>query len=91
MIEVLPKLWRPKVTSRYRNPELDSDGVTNILDYAQYGKYVYKPELEWYSGTKREDLILFDCAAHTAKLNKNVSFNFIVNATTRAEITNVIK
>lgn len=89
IIEVTPKLWRPKVTNCSRTPELDDNGVTGIL--FQYGKYVYKSELEWSSGTKREDLIFVKYAAHTTELNKDLSFNSTVNATIITEIMNIIK
>ena len=53
MIEVPPKLWQPNITSRYRTPELDDDGVSDIISYTQYGKCVYKPKLDWSPGHLR--------------------------------------
>ena len=47
MIEVPPKIWRPKVVSRYTTPLLDDDDIGDILDYGQYGKCVYKPDFDW--------------------------------------------
>ena len=91
MIEVQPKLWHPKVTSRYRTPELDDDGVSDILDYAQYGKCVYKPQLDWSPGHLRDDLILFDSATHSEELNKDLSFDSTVDAETKIAVTDIIK
>ena len=70
MIEVPPKIWRPKVVNRYTTPLLDDDDVGDILDYSQYGKCMYKPDLGWSKGATRDDVITYDCAIHAAELKK---------------------
>ena len=70
MIEVPPKIWRPKVVNRYTTPLLDDEDVDDILDYSQYGKCVYKPDLSWSEGATRNDLISYDYSVHADELKK---------------------
>ena len=91
MIEVPAKIWRPKVVSRYTTPEFYGDDVDGILDYSQYGKCVYKTELHWCDDSERKDIIIFDCAAHSAELIKGLRFDPTLDPPTRESIVAVIK
>lgn len=83
MIEVPHKIWRPKVVNRYTTPLLDDDDVGDILDYSQYDKCVYTPDLDWSKGAARNDLITYDCDAHAAELKAALKFDPYVDATIR--------
>ena len=70
MMEVLAKIWRPKVVSKYNTPNLDDKDVNDILDYGQYGKCLYKPKLDWNDDSKRHDIIIYDENSHVGELTK---------------------
>ena len=43
VIEVPPKLCRPRVVNKYIPPDYANDINEGIFDFAQYGKAVYRP------------------------------------------------
>ena len=90
MIEVPPKIWRPKVVNRYTTPLLDDEDVDDILDYSQYGKCVYKPDLSWSEGATRNDLISYYYAVHADELKKDLKFDPSVDDITRKLIPEII-
>ena len=51
MIEVPAKIWRPKVINKYTTPHLEDYDVDKLLDYGQYGIFLYKPKLSWRKNT----------------------------------------
>ena len=57
-IEVPPKIWSPKVISRYQMLTYTNidDGV---LEFESYGKYMFWPKNNWNAG-ERTDIIVFD-------------------------------
>ena len=55
MIEVPDKIWL--VINKYTTPHLEDDDVSDLLDYGQYWKCVYKPRLNWSENKTREDII----------------------------------
>ena len=71
------------------DPLLDDDDVGDILDYSQYGKCVYKPDLDWSKGVARNDLITYDCDTNTAELKTYLQFDPSVDAITRKLITEI--
>ena len=40
MIEVIAKIWRPKMINKYTAKNLEDDDVEDLLDYGHYGKCV---------------------------------------------------
>ena len=71
MIEVPAKIWRPKVISRYTTPEYHGDDVDGLLDYGQFGKFVYRNNLPWLDDSGRDNIISFDCHAHDVELRSS--------------------
>ena len=59
MIEVPPKIWRPKMVSKYTTPDYADNNLDGILDYSKFGRYVYRSDIKWNSGAKRMDRIVF--------------------------------
>ena len=89
--EVPPKLWRPKMVSKYTIPEYFDDAIDDILDYGQFSNCVYKPKFERESGKPREILIIYDDTIHKAELEKDLKFGQTVDSSTKQEITQLIK
>ena len=56
--------------SKYTMSDYPDDRIDDILDYAQYGKCVYKPILNWDKGHERNDLILYDEYVHAEEVAK---------------------
>ena len=91
MIEVPPKIWCPKVTSKYKCPTVRDTSVDNILDYGKFGQCLYKPKLRWDDGPERMNIILFDKMSHAKELNGDLSFNDAIDKESKAEIVSIIK
>ena len=89
MIEVPPKIWQPKVVSCYTTPLLDDGGMYDILNYTQYGKCVYKQNLNWSRGSERNDLISYKCSKHATELKKDLKFDQSVDNDTKKAITDI--
>ena len=71
MIEVPPKIWKPKVISKFRMPE-NNDIDEGVFDFRSYGKCVFRPDTCWDAGT-RYDIITFDESKHSAELKKDLN------------------
>ena len=91
MIEVPAKIWQPKVMSKYTTPVLDDDDVDDILNYAQYGKCVYKNNLNWSDDSCRNDIITYCDATHASELHRDLRFDESVDADLKVQITDIIK
>ena len=91
MIEVPAKIWRPKVVSRYTTPEFHGDDIDGILDYSQYGNCLYRTDISWSDDSGRDDIINFDCAAHTEELTTGLRFDTTIDPLTRDSIVEIIK
>ena len=90
MIEVPAKMWRPKVVSKYTPPNLDNTDIDNILDYSQYGKCVYKPNLDWSNDSSRMDIITYDKVIYATELTKDLQFDDSIDTITCTAITDII-
>ena len=91
MIEVPPKIWRPKMISQYTTPEDYGDEVDGILDYSQYGKCVYRNKMTWNNDIKRNDIILYNCTLHGAELDKDLKFDESIDEATKQQIITIVK
>ena len=91
MIEVLAKIWRPKVVSWYRIPEYYGEDIDSILDYGQYGNCLYRTNLSWDEGVNRDNIIIFDDKLHSTELMKHLKFGENVDLHTRGVITSIIE
>ena len=71
LIDIPPKVWRPKVQSRYKLPEYTNDISEGVFDFTHHGKCVYKPKLTW-EDRQRDDIISFDEDLHMEDLLTNL-------------------
>jgi len=90
MIEVPAKMWRSKVISKYTVPTYYNEDIDSILDYGQYGKYVYRIKISWDKVTLQDDIIPFNTAWHTIELEKCLYFNDLIDEPTRQVVKNII-
>jgi len=88
---VPPKIWRPKVPSKYTVPEYVDDDIDNILDYSQYGNCVYRPKLNWIDKNTRDDIIHYKDELHYEELVSNLRFDESVDEKDRTAVTKIIK
>ena len=91
MIEVATKIWRLKVVSRYTTPEYHGDDKDGIPDYSQYGNCLYRTDISWSDYYSRDDIINFDCAAHTNEQTTGLRFDTNIDPLTRDDIVEIIK
>ena len=90
MIEVLAKVWRPKLISRYRTPDFLEDDIDDIrLQSIWY--YFYRHNLSWIDKSSRQDIIVFDRDLHQTELDKHLSINNSIGIDIKASITTIIK
>ena len=71
MIKLPPKIWRPKVVSKYTIPDLCTDINDGAFDFGQYGKCLYRPPVDWKNSI-RSDIIPFNDAIDMAELQKDL-------------------
>ena len=90
LIEVPPKIWRPKVQSQYRLPEYATDVDDGVFDYKHYGNCVFRPHRSWDPGTRR-DIIIFDHSKHNDELQRSLRINDRIPASIRDKIIQSIK
>ena len=86
-----PKIWRPKVLSKYTVPEYSDIDVDNILDYSQFGNCVYRPLLTWDNNNDRDDIIIFDDTQHSTEITNDLKLHESLDDNTRAAITRIVK
>lgn len=89
LIDIPPKIWRPKVQSKYRLPEYTDDISEGIFDFTHYGKCVFKPKT-WDSGT-RDDIIYFNEKEDTKELQDNIKIGKNVSQDIKDELIQSIK
>ena len=71
LIDLPPKIWRPKVTSKYTLPDYSNDVDKGIFDYKCYGKCVFRPKHSWDPGT-RSDIITFKKTTDSEELTNDL-------------------
>ena len=71
MIIIPPKVWRPKVISRYIPVNDLSDIDEGISDYKQYEKAVFRPISQW-KDIERHDMVSYNENEHRAELETNI-------------------
>ena len=90
IIEVPPKVWRPRVTSKYKPPEYADDINDKFFDCKQYGKAVLRPKTPW--ATKgHKDIILFDESSNNDELQKNLKIGSSVTSEVRKDPVSLVK
>ena len=58
LINIPPKVWKPKVINRYTPVDYSSDIDKGVFDYNCYGKVVFQLISKW-KYTDRQDLIFY--------------------------------
>ena len=91
LIEVPATIWRPKVINRDCIPEYYGEDIDSILDYGQYGNYLYGTNVSWDEGVTRDDIIAFDDKLNSTELMKGLKFGGTVDLHTRGVVTSIIK
>ena len=89
VIDVPPKIWRPKPVNRYIPIDYGTDIDDGMFDYSHYGKTVFRPTIKW-SGSQRTDIILFDKSADSKELYDNLNIGKNVSATNKSAIVDLI-
>ena len=90
MIEVPPKIWRPKVVNKYIPPDYANDIDECVFDFPQFGNTVYRPPSPWVDHD-RTDLILFDTAVHKAELTKHIRLNTTISSDIQNRVIDIVK
>ena len=91
MIEVPPKIWRPKMVSKYTTPDYADNDLGDILDYSKFGRCVYRSDIKWDSGVRRMDRILFDEKEHAKELDKDLKLGPSICDQSKQDVVAVIK
>jgi hypothetical protein len=88
VIDVPPKLWRPKPVDRYIPMDYSNDIDDSVFEFEQFGQAICHPP-EPFSNI-RTDIHLWDPARDMSELTKNLKIGTAVDPTTRAAITDII-
>ena len=89
VIEVPPKIWQPRVISRYQMP-IYTDVDNGVFEFESYGKCVFRPTYDWDAG-KRTDIIVFNESSDTTELTKDLRFGKHITPENKNVITGLIK
>ena len=91
MIEIPPKIWRPKVLSRWKPVELADDIDDGIFDYTSYGgNCVFRPSSSSPVVPVRDDIILFDPLVDDAEFNKTFSLDPSIPSELKQHIKSIV-
>ena len=92
MIETPPKIWRPKIKSKYIPVDSLSDVDDGLFDYTHYGKCVFRPgSSKTQAPPPRQDLIPFDPTKDKEELDKHFKIGEHVSATNKQRVLTLIK
>ena len=90
IIEVPPKVWRPKVINKYIPVDYADDIDDGIFDFECYGKTFFRPKGEWSEGT-RTDIIAFDPTEHSKELKTHLKVGSKIDTAITARVIDIIK
>ena len=79
------------MVSRYTIPEYLGEDIDSILDYGQYGKYLYRTKLVWKTDSNREDIILYSKFINSKELESDLSFDLTIYKESKDITTSIIK
>ena len=65
IIELPPKVWRPKQQNKYIPLDYGDDIHDGHFDFSEHGKAVFRPPEQEWKTSERDDIIHFDAATHT--------------------------
>ena len=72
LINIPPKVWRPKVINRYIHTDYSSDIDEAVFDCKCYGKVVFRPIIQW-KDTDRQDLISYQEDKNRKELQAHIA------------------
>ena len=90
MIEVPAKFWRHKVASKYTIPEYYGDDLISILNYGQYGNFLYKTKMNCKDNSQREYIIIYEDSLHIVELEKDLKLSDTLDTVIKEEIISII-
>ena len=90
MIQLPPKIWRPKPENKYIPIDYSDDVDEGVFDFSHHGKVVYRPKVKW-SDKLKNYIILFGQAEDTAELTINLNTGENVKADYKDDIINIIQ
>jgi len=73
IIELPPKVWRPKQQNKYIPLDYGDDIHDGHFDFKEYGNTVFRPAEQIWNRGERVDIIKFEESKHAVKLNKGLS------------------
>ena len=91
LIEVPATIWIPKFVNKYTTSHVEDDDVDDILDYGKYGKYVYKPQMDWSDNNNCKGIIIYNENDHAYELYSDLWVDDTIDPNKKAKIINIIK
>ena len=91
VIEVPPKVWRPKMLNKYKPIEYSDDIDDGVFDFETYGRAVFRPKTRWTPGDSRDDIIEFIAEKHSEELTKNFKVGENVSQEVKERLITIIK
>ena len=85
-----PKIWRPKVTSKYKIPEYTTDVYGGMFNYSDWGDCILQPSLKWYN-TPCDDIIDFNKDNDISELVKGLKIGSMLDSIIQDQIIDIIK
>ena len=89
IIELPPKVWRPKQQNKYIPLDYGDDIHDGHFDFKEYGNTVFRPSQEW-TRNERDDIIVFEELKHAAELHKGLRVSDKVSAEIKNQVRNII-
>ena len=90
MIQLPPKIWKPKPENKYLPMDYSDDIDEGVFEFSHHGKAVYRPKVKW-SDKPKNDRILFDQVEDTVELIKNLNIGDNVKAEYKDDIIDLIQ
>lgn len=90
VINIPPKIWRPKAKNKYTPPMQIDDIDEGLFLFEKFGKCIFKPSTKWQDNL-RTDLIEFNPETHKKELEDNFKIGTNATSETKAIILNLIK
>ena len=89
MIDVPPKIWRPKPENKYIPLDYATDVNEGVFDFAHHGNTIFRPRKRW-ADKARDDLIPFDAENDMDDLLENLKIGSNVLPVYQARVKAII-
>ena len=90
MIQLPPKIWRPKPANKYVPVDYSDDIDEGVFDYSHHGNAVYRPKEKW-ADKNRDDIITFDNENNMEELMQNLHIGKNVKEIYKCQIIGIVK